>query len=301
MKGVFMGVTFKLIKKIGTVGESSKGEKKLQLVSWNGGEPVYDLRTWLSDGKATSGVTFSKEDLLRIVEIYKNNGAEEEVEEETEEINIDALFSMNEPEEESEEEPTEEEKEEQVVEEPKKRGRKPKAEKQEEPAEKPVAEKKTETKSNIIQMPQPKADIEPAKTDTNYTYADCEAKFDEIFKDVAQLSNYAYVLMGLKEMAQVDDQFVQNAMREDRTFSGMMRYLSSKARKNSVKISENEYVMDDDRALAICLDYFNEKEVPKVEKPKEKPKTTTKTKSTTKKTVKKVEDDFDIDDELPFN
>lgn len=295
-----MGVTFKLIKKIGTIGETSKGEKKLQLVSWNGGEPVYDLRTWLSDGKATSGVTFSKEDLLRIIEIYKDNEPEDtETEEDTEEIDIDALFSMNEPEEEIEEEP--EEEKEQVVEEPKKRGRKPKAEKQEKPKEEPVVEKKAETKSNVIQMPKPKADIEPAKTDTNYTYADCEAKFDELFKDVAQLSNYAYVLMGLKEMAQVDDQFVQNAMREDRTFSGMMKYLSSKARENSVKISENEYVMDDDRALAICLDYFNEKEVPKVEKPKEKPKTTTKTKTTTKKSTKKADDDFDIDDELPFN
>lgn len=68
-----MGITFKLIKYIGTLAKSEKGEKKLQLVSWNNETPCYDIRTWKSDGKATSGITLSKEDLLRIVELVKGN------------------------------------------------------------------------------------------------------------------------------------------------------------------------------------------------------------------------------------
>ena len=70
----------KILKEIGTLTKTSKGAKKLQLIEWDGRPAVYDLRTWLSDGKATSGVTFSKEDLLRIVELV--GGMENEEDEE---------------------------------------------------------------------------------------------------------------------------------------------------------------------------------------------------------------------------
>lgn len=81
-----MGITFKLIKYIGTLAKSEKGEKKLQLVSWNNETPCYDIRTWKSDGKATSGITLSKEDLLRIVKLVKGN------EDDTEEFPINKPF-----------------------------------------------------------------------------------------------------------------------------------------------------------------------------------------------------------------
>lgn len=81
-----MGITFKLIKYIGTLAKSEKGEKKLQLVSWNNEAPCYDIRTWKSDGKATSGITLSKEDLLRIVELVKGN------DDDTEEFPINKPF-----------------------------------------------------------------------------------------------------------------------------------------------------------------------------------------------------------------
>lgn len=88
-----MGITFKLIKYIGTLAKSEKGEKKLQLVSWNNEAPCYDIRTWKSDGKATSGITLSKEDLLRIVELVKGN------EDDTEDFPINKPFEdVSEPE-----------------------------------------------------------------------------------------------------------------------------------------------------------------------------------------------------------
>ena len=88
-----MGITFKLIKYIGTLAKSEKGEKKLQLVSWNNETPCYDIRTWKSDGKATSGITLSKEDLLRIVELVKGN------ENDTEDFPINKPFEdVSEPE-----------------------------------------------------------------------------------------------------------------------------------------------------------------------------------------------------------
>ena len=38
---------FEIIKEIGVLSEGSKGwHKELNLVSWNGAEPKYDLRDW---------------------------------------------------------------------------------------------------------------------------------------------------------------------------------------------------------------------------------------------------------------
>ena len=38
---------FEIINKLGIISESSKGWKKeLNRVSWNGGEPKYDIRDW---------------------------------------------------------------------------------------------------------------------------------------------------------------------------------------------------------------------------------------------------------------
>jgi hypothetical protein len=54
-------ITFEITKAIGVLSESAKGwTKELNLVSWNGREPKYDVREW-SPGheKMGKGLTFT--------------------------------------------------------------------------------------------------------------------------------------------------------------------------------------------------------------------------------------------------
>ncbi|MFD2616402.1 YdbC family protein [Terrilactibacillus laevilacticus] len=65
-------IKYEIIKTIGELSESPKGWKKqLNLISWNGREPKYDLRDWSPDGtKMGKGVTLSTEDLKALKAIF---------------------------------------------------------------------------------------------------------------------------------------------------------------------------------------------------------------------------------------
>lgn len=56
---------YEIINYIGIVSEQSSGWKKeLNRVSWNGGEPKYDIRDWSPDhAKMGRGVTLSESEL----------------------------------------------------------------------------------------------------------------------------------------------------------------------------------------------------------------------------------------------
>ncbi|MCO7176292.1 YdbC family protein [Sporolactobacillus kofuensis] len=58
-------IQFELVKKIGTLTESSSGwTKQLNIIRWNGRAPKYDLRDWAPDGeKMGKGLTLSLDDL----------------------------------------------------------------------------------------------------------------------------------------------------------------------------------------------------------------------------------------------
>lgn len=58
-------ISFEIIETLGVLSTSTKGwTKELNLVSWNGREPKYDLREWSSEyDKMGKGVTLSKEEL----------------------------------------------------------------------------------------------------------------------------------------------------------------------------------------------------------------------------------------------
>jgi hypothetical protein len=62
-------IKFEIKETIGILSESTKGwMKELNLVSWNGREPKYDIREWSPDHeKMGKGLTFTKEevDILR--------------------------------------------------------------------------------------------------------------------------------------------------------------------------------------------------------------------------------------------
>lgn len=53
---------YEIIEYIGVISESAKGwTKELNLISWNGKEPKYDLREWAPNKeKMGKGITLSK-------------------------------------------------------------------------------------------------------------------------------------------------------------------------------------------------------------------------------------------------
>ena len=57
--------TYKIIQHLGVLSESSKGWKReLNLVSWNDGEPKYDIRDWSPEhDKMGKGISLSVEEL----------------------------------------------------------------------------------------------------------------------------------------------------------------------------------------------------------------------------------------------
>ncbi|MBU8906184.1 YdbC family protein [Desertibacillus haloalkaliphilus] len=64
-------IKFEIKETIGTVSEGAKGWKKeLNLVSWNGREPKYDLRDWSPEHeKMGKGLTLSEEELIQLKEL----------------------------------------------------------------------------------------------------------------------------------------------------------------------------------------------------------------------------------------
>lgn len=58
-------ISFEIVEHIGVLSIGSKGwTKELNLISWNGREPKYDLREWSPEhDKMGKGVTLSKDEL----------------------------------------------------------------------------------------------------------------------------------------------------------------------------------------------------------------------------------------------
>ena len=67
-------IKFNIIEEIGILSENPKGWKKeLNLISWNGAAPKYDIRDW-SPGheKMGKGITLTKEEVFTIMKILDN-------------------------------------------------------------------------------------------------------------------------------------------------------------------------------------------------------------------------------------
>jgi hypothetical protein len=69
-------IKFEIKETVGTLSQSPKGwNKELNLISWNGKEPKYDLRDWAPDHeKMGKGVTLTVEDLKALREILNGMG-----------------------------------------------------------------------------------------------------------------------------------------------------------------------------------------------------------------------------------
>ncbi|GEL68125.1 YdbC family protein [Marinilactibacillus psychrotolerans] len=67
------GIEYEIMEEIGVISESKSGWKKeLNIVSWNGKEPKFDIRDWSPDhSKMGKGMTFSANDLSSLKELLK--------------------------------------------------------------------------------------------------------------------------------------------------------------------------------------------------------------------------------------
>jgi hypothetical protein len=63
-------IKFEITERINVLSESSKGwTKELNLISWNGREPKFDIREWdPNHEKMGKGVTLSKEEMDKLKE-----------------------------------------------------------------------------------------------------------------------------------------------------------------------------------------------------------------------------------------
>ena len=75
-------LNYKVIEKFGILDSDSRMPKELRLISWNDGDPKYDLRPWgvNEDGteKCGKGITLDAEELQSLYEILKEMDESEE-------------------------------------------------------------------------------------------------------------------------------------------------------------------------------------------------------------------------------
>ncbi len=66
-------VKFEIKEELGVVAEGSKGwTKEINLVSWNGAAPKYDIRDWAPDHeKMGKGITLTADEIKSLYEILK--------------------------------------------------------------------------------------------------------------------------------------------------------------------------------------------------------------------------------------
>lgn len=67
-------IKFEITEKIAVLSESAKGwTKELNLISWNGREPKFDIREWdPNHEKMGKGVTLSKEEMDKLKEAIRS-------------------------------------------------------------------------------------------------------------------------------------------------------------------------------------------------------------------------------------
>ncbi len=64
-------IKFEIIEELGVLSESDKGwTKELNLISWNGATPKYDLRDWSpKHEKMGKGITLTTDEIQKLYEL----------------------------------------------------------------------------------------------------------------------------------------------------------------------------------------------------------------------------------------
>ena len=68
---IMADIRYEIVEELGVLSESAKGwQKELNLISWNGAEPKYDLRDWAPNHeKMGKGVTLNEEEVKTLYKI----------------------------------------------------------------------------------------------------------------------------------------------------------------------------------------------------------------------------------------
>ena len=66
-------IKYDIVEEIGVLSENAKGwRKEINLISWNGAAPKYDIRDWSPEHeKMGKGTTLSKEEITKLKEILE--------------------------------------------------------------------------------------------------------------------------------------------------------------------------------------------------------------------------------------
>ncbi len=69
-------ISYDIVEKIGVITSYSTGwNKELNLVSWNGAAPKYDIRDWAPDHAHMSrGITLHEKEMRLIFDLLRNRG-----------------------------------------------------------------------------------------------------------------------------------------------------------------------------------------------------------------------------------
>ena len=294
-----MAYNFKVVKDYGTLSKHGDLELKLRLMSWGGNAPRYDLRTWKGN-VPLKGMSFSKDDMdgFRAVLATLDLGrtichpkdetpALAPSTKPSRVVNALATLPANDANYNSFlGEATEDEVKEAIDLMKSKGGRNKMRLKK---CEDKLAEfhgarilaelrkkKKTapakiktnttkadapkEKKTKVVQFPKKKEEIEKLpETDEKRTYEECEAKLSkerEMFRD----SDSQYVIDGLLEVCQTDQNFRNNVMREDKSYAGAFEYFFNMAKSGHALRYGNICYLDNNLALEYAIDYFNKAE-----------------------------------------
>ncbi len=67
--------SYEIIKHIGVISENSKGwRKEVNIISWNGRSPKYDIRDWAPEHeKMGKGITLNDDEIKKLFEILSKN------------------------------------------------------------------------------------------------------------------------------------------------------------------------------------------------------------------------------------
>ncbi|MBC6310612.1 hypothetical protein HCJ66_13820 [Listeria sp. FSL L7-1582] len=66
-------IEYEIVEHIGVLSENSKGwRREVNLISWNGRAPKYDIRDWApGNEKMGKGITLTEEEFKKIAELAK--------------------------------------------------------------------------------------------------------------------------------------------------------------------------------------------------------------------------------------
>ncbi|AQY50203.1 hypothetical protein BMT55_01370 [Listeria newyorkensis] len=66
-------IEYEIVEHIGVLSENSKGwRREVNLISWNGRAPKYDIRDWSpGNEKMGKGITLTEEEFKKIAELAK--------------------------------------------------------------------------------------------------------------------------------------------------------------------------------------------------------------------------------------